>query len=124
MVSGTDTGKKSSGNCNPRVRVLALIIANSGVQAGLVIWQTSMSPFLTSSNSSMDDTTLAVPSTTPGEAPMPVTVSTSPCSMSSRSGKPQRLRYGNSSCDSVAVPIQSLGLISSASAFGPMNPRR
>ena len=49
-----------------------VILVNSTTQAGLVIWQTRMSPALTSSNWSSRSTTRAVPSTTPGEPPMPV----------------------------------------------------
>src|SRR5690606_5425781 len=65
------------------------IFVNSTTHAGLVIWQTRMSPFSTWSNSATDSTTLAVPVTTPGEAARPLTWSSaSGCSMYSRSGNP------------------------------------
>ncbi len=48
------------------------ILVNRTTHAGLVIWQTRMSPARTSSNWSSRRTTRAMPSTTPGEPPRPV----------------------------------------------------
>src|SRR6476646_7575998 len=66
------------------------IFVNRTTHAGLVIWQTRISPFCTWSNSSSEATLRATPSTTPGEAPSPCTSSTfSGGGRWNFSGKPQ-----------------------------------
>ena len=85
----------------------AAIFVKRTTHAGLVIWQTRMSPSRTSSNSSTVRTTRAVPSTTPGDPEIPVI---RPVSAAwprwNFSGKPQLARYGKASWVSVAVPTQ------------------
>src|SRR5438445_156203 len=86
------------------------IFVKRTTHAGFVIWQTRISPSCTWSNSSVDETIRAVPSTTPGEAARPVTSSTfAGGSRWNFSGKPQSDQYGKASASSVAVPIHSGG---------------
>ena len=71
MTAGMPNSRARTAGCEvvPPVSVTRpAILVNSTTQAGLVIWQTRMSPSRTSSNSSTVRTTRAMPSTTPGDA--------------------------------------------------------
>ena len=74
MTAGMPNSRASTAGCDvvPPVSVTRpAILVNSTTQAGLVIWQTRMSPSVTSSNSSTVRTTRAMPSTTPGDPAIP-----------------------------------------------------
>ena len=75
MTAGMPNSRDRTAGCEVRPPVSVTspaIFVNRTTQAGLVIWQTRMSPSRTSSNSSTVRTTRAMPSMVPGDAPMPV----------------------------------------------------
>ena len=91
MTAGIPNSRDSTAGCEvvPPVSVTRpAILVNSTTQAGLVIWQTRMSPSRTSSNSSTVWTTRPIPSTVPGEPAMPLItgVASSDCWRWKRSG--------------------------------------
>src|SRR4051795_3001177 len=107
-TAGMPNSRATTAGCEvapPASVTRPLIFVKSTTQAGFVMRQTRMSPLLTWSNSSSEETNRAGPSTTPGDAGRPLispVVAGSPAQ--NRPGKPQSPPYGNSIASFVAVP--------------------